>query len=340
MMNKTFFVLSLVFLWSIFWLLANVSYVQAYEQEDLNNVVVRFCDKLWDIIFKKTIYIETWTDAKVRFCIYNNWTKKVPITYGFTTATYNSVGNRVCRSRTDITNNDFILIPETENRTVYIDALGSKIIEEDIVVPPGMTWLQMGCLTAEVWGNANGIEELSWMFSLSIRKAFDLDVVIGGMADIENSIKVLNTTWWVYSTNKKVKTQVDEENNLTLWFLIENNWNVAQNIVITGKIYNALWFEKEFVLNNKTILPKATNSLVVNVGILPSYKWFFSVKFAIQNTPQLDFNLTDQKLTQPWYITEKAKIFVFSWISVIVAIILLLLLYKLVAPRRVKKITA
>lgn len=339
MMNKSLIILGLVLAGFFSWTFINHSYAQEYTQDDLKDVVVRFCDKMWDLIFKQTINAEPWKESKVRFCIYNNSEKKIPITYGFNTAVYNWVWTRVCQEKTSTANNDFPLIPEKKDRTIIMDPLGSIMIEEDVVIPPGMaTGIQMGCLTAEVWWGAIGINVWA-MFVLKVRKAFDLDIVIWWMAAIQNTIKVLNTTWWAYSTNKKVKVEVDKENNLKLGFSIENNWNISQTITITGKVYNVLGFQKEFVATGKTIVPTSTNEFIVDVGLLPAYKWLFSVKFNIQNNPQFIFPVSDEELKKSWYIEGKANVFVFSRIRVAALCIVILIIYRFFVPKKTKVIT-
>lgn len=333
MYRKSLLFLIVVF-WFLLWININHWYAESkVTQADMDLVVVRFCDDVWDMIFKKTIFVSTWWDNKVRFCIYNNWSKRIPITYGFNTATYNSVWTRVCMSKTDTADNDFTLIPKTKDRTIYVWSGEATMIEEDIVLPPGMSGLQMWCLTAELWLD-NKID-IWWMFSLTVRKAFDLDIMIWSMADIKNSITILNTTWWIYSTNKKIKAQVDKENNLTLWFVIKNDGNVSQNIIITWKVYNVLGFEKEFTINANNIGPSSVNEFVANVGLLPAYKWLFSVKFYIQNDPQFAFDSWDENLTKSWYNLWQSQIFAFSRFVIIVIIVFIFILYRAFRRRKV-----
>lgn len=336
-MYKRIIVLGLIFLWVFFGMLIDHSYAQTYTQDDLKNIEVRFCDKVWDMTFKKTINVEPWKEGEVSFCIYNNAERKIPVTYWFTTAIYNWVWTRVCEETTDTKNHDFTLIPIRGDRTVVMEPLQAQMIKEKIVIPPGITTgIQLWCLVAEIWWGEK--IDMGWMFFLKVRKAFDLNVVVWGVEAIKNSIKVLDMTWWSYTTNPKVKATVDEENNLIVWFLIENNGNVSQKLTITGKIYNALGFEKEFVAN-KTVSPTSIDEITANIGILPAYKWLFSIKFNIQNEPQFDFdvsNIENQEWKTVWYMTEKANVFIFSRIRVIAIIIVLLIIYRFFVPKKAK----
>lgn len=338
-MHKKIIIFGLVFLWFFSWIVINHSYAQAYTQEDLKSIDVRFCDKIGDMVFKKTINIDPTKENEVSFCIYNNAEKEIPVTYWFSTATYNWVGTRVCEETTDTTNHDFALIPQKWDRTVVMNPLQALMIKEKIVIPPWITtWIQIWCLTAEIWGGKK--IDMGGMFFLKVRKAFDLNIVVWWVSAIKNSIRVLDTIWWGYSTDKRVKASVDDEGNLIVWFLIENNGNVGQKITITGKVYNALGFEKEFVLD-KTVSPTSIDEITSNVGMLPLYKWLFSVKFNIQNEPQFDFDINgieDQIWKTAWHTEGKANVFIFSRIQVILLIIILLIIYRFFVPKKTKVI--
>lgn len=301
---------------------------ETYTQEDLDQVVIRFCDKVGDLDLQKTIYIGTWETGKLRFCVYNQSAKEIPVKYTFTTAAYNSVGNRTCG------NDELVLIPKQDSRTISLPPFQMIMINEEIVVPPGMKWYQMGCLTAEV--GVNEAIDLWGMFFLTMRKAFDFDIMIGGMADVQSKITILPTTGGIFSTNKQIKAQIDEENHLHLSFLVQNEGNVIQNMIVTGKVYNSLWFEKEFSIDPTSIQPKTIGEMTTDVWLLPSYKWLFSVKFTIQNQPQFMFEIEDEKMKQIWSITQEATLFAFSWIIVAILLAALLLLYKIFAPKRKK----
>lgn len=301
---------------------------EEYTQADLDQVVIRFCDKIGDLDLQKTIYIGTGETSKLRFCIYNQSAKKIPVKYGFTTATYNSVGNRTCG------NEALALIPQQDKRTVEVPPLQMIMINEEIVVPPGMKWYQMGCLTAEV--GVNDAIDLWGMFFLSTRKAFDFDIMIWGMADVQNKIEILNTTGGIFSTNKKLKATINDENHLILWFLVENQWNIVQNMTVTGKVYNSLWFEKEFTTESVGIQPKTVGVITTDVWLLPSYKWLFSVKFTVQNEPLFMFAVEDEKMKQIGSTTQTASIFAFSWVIVWALIVILLILYKIIVPKKRK----
>ena len=335
-MNKKSLLLLLVFLSGVFWLLVNVSYAQ-YTEADMRAVTVRFCGEWsWDSTHDASYMIEPGKETSIRLCVFNGWTKEVAFDYWFSRS---GIWNgRYCDGDIGTGNSFSMLIPWTKPRTVIIGPMTGLIVEEKIVIPPGMSGLQLGCIGYNLWVPEN---KLVWgMFSLKIRKVGYIDIMVGWESSVKSSIKVLDTVWGVFSTNKKVKAEVDGQNRLKLGFLIENAGNISQNISITGTITNMLGFEKDFSITTQQIAPGSTSELKANVGILPIYKWLYNISFNIQNTPQFIFPIANEKLKQPWYMSDTASIFIFSRIRVVVLIIVLLLLYKLFAPRRTRKATA
>ena len=327
-------ILWLIVFW--YWLVVNTTYAEEYSQADIDTVRVLFCDKLGDEIHTKIVDAGPWKENKISFCIYNtNPTKKIPVSYFFNTSVYDVAWNRVCNSKTDMTDNTLPIIPAKKDNTIWIDPMGGKMIEENIVIPPWIAaWPQMWCLAVEIWGTSN--IDMWWIFFMKVQKVLQFDVIVGWMTAIKNSIKILNTSWWIYTTDKKIRAKVDQ-NNFTLWFLIENNGNVGQTVDITWKIYNDFGFEKEFLITGRTITPQTTNDFTTNIGIIPSYKWLFYIKYSINNVPHFNFEVTDQITRASWHTSGQAKIFVFSWILVGIAILVCLFLYKIIVPRRNKQ---
>lgn len=323
-----------LFLWITFSLFVNSSCHAAddYTEADMKNVTVRFCGETWDSMHNTIIYVEPWEEKNLCLEVTNFWTKKVSFEYWFSES---GIGNgRYCKADMSTWNSFSILIPFTQARKISIEPTSTKKIEEKIIIPPGMSWLQLWCL----WYKLSKPENLGvwWLFNLVIRKVGYIDIVVWWESTVKSSIKLLNITWGIFSTNKKVKATVDDENNLNLSFLIENEWNVWQNITITWKIYNSLWFQKDFVIDTKQVPPWSKGEFSSSVGILPTYKWFFTVKFNVKSDPIFMFPIANEKLKEPGYIHETWKIFIFSWLVVILFVVLLFILYRAFKRRKVK----
>ncbi len=335
-MNKKNLLLWLSCVLSIVWLFINVSYAQEYTEADMKAVYLDFCgDGTGASTYKSVVYIEPGDEKTIRLCVNNTSTKKMFFEYWFSES---GIWNgRYCQGNMWTGNKFSMLIPWTKERKVMIEPMTKQVIEEKIVIPPGMSWLQLGCLGYNLLKPENTL--VGWMFALKIRKILYIDIMVWGESAIKSSIKVVNMTWGIFSTNKKVKAVVDEKNNLKLNFLIENKWNIAQNITITGKVNNSLWFQQDFSITTKTMAPGSTNEFTADVGILPSYKWFFTINFNVKNDPQFMFPITNEKLKISGYISDTWRIFIFSWIRIVILVVWLLILYKIFVPRRVKIVT-
>lgn len=338
MMNKRSFMLGLIFLWCMLGVIGNYSYgEETYTENDMKAVAVRFCGEwTWESTHNGTYYVEPGKEKHIRLCIRNAWSKKMMFVYGFSESWIRK--GRYCQGDMSTGNKFSVLIPQTKDRTVTIDPSSEKVIEEKIVIPAGMSWLQLGCVGYNLLKPEN--TNVGGMFSLKIRKVGYIDIMVGWAADVQSSIKVLDMSWGVFTTNKKIKAEVDAENNLKLTFRIANEWNISQSITITGRVTNMLWFQQPFSITQQAVAPGSTNEFSTNVGIVPSYKWFFKISFTVQNDPQFIFPVSDEKLKQPWYISEIWKIFIFSWVWIVVIVVLIFLLYKIFVPRRVKSVTA
>lgn len=326
MYKKVLFSLALVwllFLWA--------------SKADVQDVSFRFCDDTENKAFgewKKTFFITPGEETEI--CMYFATSSEEPrkILYGFTKAESRDVGAVVCDSDKE-PNNDFSkYFTSTEPREFVIDKDSPKTIREKVLLPIGMSGIQYGCLAYSLWGYEwTGL----WgMFNLVVNKAFPISLFVGEGGDIKNSVVFLNTTGGTYTTNKIVKATIDEENNLKLNFLIKNQWNMNQNIEITGKVYNMLWFEKSFSVQTNNLAPWKEQEVMTDIWVVPFYKWLFTIKVNLKYKPNFDFDastLSDD--VKKWgTISDKAQIYVFSWATLIIFIVVILILIKLFMPRK------
>ena len=228
-------------MWFLLGVVVNYSYAEeAYTEADMKAVTVRFCGEgTWASTHDGVYYVDPGKEQNVRLCVSNGGNKKVSFEYGFSES---GIWNgRYCDGHIGTGNKFSILIPWTKERKITIEPMSEKVIEERIVIPAGMSWLQLGCIGYNLSQPENTM--VGWMFSLKIRKVGYMDIMIWWEAAVKSSIKVLNLTWGIFSTNKKVKAEVDDANNLKLTFVIENQWNISQSVVIIGRVTNALGFQ-------------------------------------------------------------------------------------------------
>lgn len=309
---------------------------ETYTEDDMNSIAIKFCnDGINNLKNSDTIYVEPGEEKPLCLYVANSSTKKMIFEYGFTLWKTTEEGIPMCEWSEDNGNAFSMLIPETQERIVTIKPLTWETIEEKIVIPPGMSGLQLWCLIFKLVEPAND-DLVGGMFKLVVRKSRNINIMIGGESTVNSKIQLLTNSGWVFSTDKKIKAEVDSDNTLKLKFLVANEGNISQKITITGKIYNILWFQKDFIIESKQLDPGKTNEFIADAGILPIYKWLFNVKYIIENTPQFAFAVADENLKAPSYITWMSKIFVFSWILVVVALLVLRILYKMIFVKKRK----
>lgn len=319
----SFVLVGLLFLWS--------------SKADVQDVSFKFCDDTENEAFgawKKTFFVTPGKETEI--CMYFATSSEKPrkVVYGFTKAESREVGAAVCDSD-KWPNNDFSkYFTNAEPREFVIDKDSPKTIKEKVLLPIGMSGVQYGCL-------AYSLSEYQWtnlwgMFNLVINRVFPISLFVGDGDNIKNAVTFIDTKGGAYTTNKIVKAIVDKENNLKLNFLIKNEWNVSENIEITGSIYNILWFEKSFSAQVNNLAPWKEQEVVASVWVIPFYKWFFTTKVNLTYGPNFDFDAsTLSDVVKQWgTINEKAQIYVFSWVTLIIAIIVLLIVVKLCMPRK------
>lgn len=335
-MNKKTLVVVLTFFWFFSWILINYWFGEKYTEADMNAVSMWFCNEWVDNLKMVEDIIAVDPGKEKSLCLYiaNNWDKKMIFEYWFTEWGTTPEWTHMCTTEASNDNKFAMLIPYTKERKVTIEAQSSQTVQENIIIPPGMSGLQLGCLVFNLMVPEN--TNMWGMFSMKVRKSRNLDILIWWESMVKSHITFLAMTWWSFSTNKKIFAEVDDTNNMKLSFQIKNDGNVSQNVSISWKIYNALWFQKDFVANNM-ISPWITTKIDVDVGILPVYKWLFNIKMNVKNDPKFLFEVLSEKLKQPWYSIETWSIFVFSRIRVIICVLILVYIIKKIFFSRKKK---
>lgn len=328
-MNKKRFLWWLLIIWLLSGILSDFWHGQDYTEADMNAITMSFCDKGLDKLETLWTVVTVEPGKEQNICLYvqNAWDKKMEFEYGFTEWGSTPEWTHMCISAADNSNRFSMLIPYTKKRIVTIDPMSNKIIEENIIIPPGLSGLQLGCLVYKLvkpeWGNEG------WMFQIVVQRSRKFDIYVWGETSVKSSVRLIATTGGTYSTNKNFKAVVDKDNNMNVNMVLQNNGNVWQNIEISGKIYNMLWFQKDFS-EKKILMPWNTTEINLNAGILPIYKWLFDVKIDIKHTPMFVFEIKNEKLKEPGFVSETWKIFVFSRTLVIIgAIIVIYILYKI-----------
>ncbi len=298
---------------------------------DASDISLTLCDDSY-----KDFMLDSWEEKDFCFTLKNKSSEEYVVTYGFTESIINNIWRQLCNGWVSADNSFSAIFTKPEPKDIEIGSGESKTITERIRVPVGMTGTVYGCVSYTVKGSAH---QTKWsIFEVLISRTLPLKIFIGKMTDIKNDIRLIANRGGSFTTNNKIKANMDQEDNLNVSFIVENKWNVEQEVIITGKIYNILWFEKEFTTPTKTVAVNGTWEFTANVGILPFYKGFFSVKLNIVSKPSFAFDAKwlDESIVKWQTQKDSGNIYIFSWASIIALIVLVFIIIKIL-PFRFKK---
>lgn len=345
--NKSMYKKSMMVMLALLGMATAVStYAQTGEKKEptiqvdaFNNLRVRHCDE-WvesDKLATKRSMTLDWDEQKTLCNVFINDSEyDITVKYSYVEATIGNSWMPNC----SINGGKFAALISPSGPLSFVVPAKSHIVREDkMFLPPGMeAGVMRGCL----W---YGIESIKWvnntstsMFKIENRKVILYEVLVGWASSIKNAVSWERAQSDVFITNKKIKVQKTEE-----WIIvsatIKNDSNVDQIINLTGKIYNFLWFEKEFAIKDKKIWPFQTVELPTTIEVIPTYKWIFDVKISVSYIPSLAFEWFDlpEEITKWGNFYETAKIFIFSRYALGVIVIILLVLRSIIKSILPKK---
>lgn len=308
-----------------------------FSKADVQDISFNFCDDKDSsdfLAWKKTFLLTAGKEEEMCLKFSTNSEETRKIVYWFTIS-YISAWMSVCDADKWTGNAFSKFFINKEARVFDIDKDHPVTIKEKILIPIGMSGSQYGCL-AYALAEAEAEWIAWWMFDLIVNKVYPLVFFVWWGESVRNAVLLETLSWGAYTTNKKIKAIVDEENTMKLYFRVKNEGNVEQNVIFTGKAYNILGIEKPFSMSAEKVMPWESRDVEINVGMLPFYKWLFNVKVNMQHAPKFDFDVSglDPDIQKGWIITEKGQVYFFSWVSLVVVVLIIVFLAKLVLPRK------
>lgn len=309
-----------------------------FAKADVQDISFDFCDAPRGLAWSRNFIITPGEETEICIIFSTNAEAERNIVYGFTAWRLTQSGTPMCESDKGPDNAFSKFIPIKTERSFVISKDKPVTVKEKVIVPLGMSWIQYGCL-------AYSVASKTWsggMFNIIVNKTFPISLFIGQWGDIKNEVVLVNTTWGVYTTNKKVKATIQENDRLQLDLLVKNQGNISQNVEITGTIHNILWFEKSFSASIGKLAPGAEKWITADVGIIPFYKGPFTVSYTVTNSPNFDFDIAglDESIKKWKTLTWSAQIYIFSWISVIIILLVIAIILKLFRPRKRQVVAA
>lgn len=324
-----------VFLWFFaLFLVSTFNFNITNATIDVQQIRLNYCEDEWKNIQddSKLINIKPWEEKEICLSFSNTSQETGGIFYWFT-VWFLERATQLCLANVK-EENDFSKFFSNDNwniRTFILNPGETKTIKEKIKAPLWMSWMFYWCLLH--WVTAWEVKEEK-MFTIVALIKRSLNLFIWWESDISKTINLLKNKWDIFSTNSKIWAKTTPDGKIILSFLIKNNWNISQSIKIDWNMFNALWFEKTFEVKSILVEPWKEIELKSNELLLPTYKWLFDTQFTLTAEPVFGFNTDsmDAKLKAPTIITETGKIFIFSRIRIIVAIVAIAVIVLIFRP--------
>jgi len=292
-----------------------------------------FCnDGTWKLTNNYTIMIEPGQKQDVCIYIQNKSNKDVFVKYSFPKWEFSKVWNQIC----DVWDDFAKFLLDNPKRELVVPWNSSVILKETVSPPPWQIGMYYGCLAYQLWEPE--VQWMWWVFNLVVRKTVSLNLFVGSENSILNAIQLVPVTGSVYSLNKNIGWYFDDNGDFILKFGIKNNWNLTQNVSLSGKMYNPLGLEKTFSLESKKLLPGDLYETSFNMGMIPFYKWLFSVRANLFAQPHFEFDVSSigDEHKKPTFIKEQWSLFIFSWIYVVLVLVIIAIIVKIVLPKKKK----
>ena len=162
-----------------------------------------------------------------------------------------------------------------------IDLQGGESIQKnyELKYPIWFSGLSHGCISYYINWDINNEGGVSMIF----RKVNRIDILVW-WTEVSSRIKIID----VFNTWDEVSQR--------LWFKIENNGNIGQEVTITWVI--SWWFNYSEPFDLWSFMLKAGESVVVYTNELhiPRYKWYFHANSYISNEPSVDFSIAHSNI--------------------------------------------
>ena len=302
-----------LFLWIMAWLavLPMVSFAQ-----NIGDIDVSFCNSWIDSDSYFTLITEAWKTENLCVNIKNHSQKPVSIHIDFVDWGISYWGESACFAP-DYTQKEFskyIAQFDTD-----LDLQWWEEIQKDyeLQYPIWFSWLSHGCVSYYI-----NSEDYSEGMALIIRKVNIIDVLVWG-TEVSSRIKINNIFYtWTIDSNK-------------LWFNIENNGNIDQEVTISW--YVDWWFKYSESFDLWSFILKAGESVLVYTNELhiPWYKWRFHANSYISNEPNVDFsiahsNIYDNEYSVAGTVLVHVPFFLWNWMLVALLILVAALIVALI----------
>ena len=293
----------------ILWILVGLVVLPMVSfSQNIGDIDVSFCDTWVENDNYFTLITEAWKADNICVNIKNYSQNPVSIHVDFVDWWISDSWNSVCLAP-DHPMKEFSKYISNNNENLDLQWWEEIQKNYKLQYPIWFSGLSHGCISYYI----NSDKDMEWV-AMIFRKVNRIDVLVW-WTQIDSKIKIRDVfyTWDIYE-NK-------------LWFSIENNGNIDQEVTITWFISWWLKYSEPFDLWSFVL--KAGESVLVYTNNLhiPEHKWKFFANSYISNVPSVDFSIAHSNIYDNEYSvagTTFVQFPFFLWNRWLVALVFLL----------------
>ena len=317
-----------------------ITFTSLVHADDLANVSLDYCTTTENTL---QYQIDPEVETGICYNLSNASTTPVTIKLSFIDGTFTNDQrqNKACLSDTDTEN--FWKYVTSYDQLVTLKA--GETIKKDakMLYPTGMDGLYHGCIVYSVIEEIKDTTTDTTSFSILMRRAKFIDVIVGDPANIQERGIILEdftaADWKNLSHNPKIRIYKDDaDGTYVVQLKVKNVSAVEQDVAITWVASNLLTYKNTFVETRK-ILKGEWLTITQKLSGNPSYN--LTLKLNITNTP---FTFGGQAPVI-WITKEQTIIWIWNVITYLTIIgillfvgVVILLIKDLKKRRRVKKV--
>lgn len=270
--------ISIILISSFIYLASNCNW------QNITDIDAVFCNS-WSLT--ENLNFSTYSAKSNEICIqFTNTSDKdiwIKIWFPDWTLTNDSFKNRACKWEWNI--QDFWKYVTQKNKTLIIPAHTTIIEKDSIKFPAWFDWIARGCLTYFLNQTNADLNQIN----VVVRQTSYIDILVWANFNRGISLQFFNkTNYW--STNKIINIESNFDSTMSLALNFVNSWDIDESFSWSWKIYDNLWFSKDFEIPQTKLLANSTKKLLVNIGKLPFYWWFFKIQLNWSIDPEISFN--------------------------------------------------
>lgn len=195
----------------------------------------------------------------------------------------------------------------------------------ELKYPIWFSGLSHGCISYYISSDENN----EWV-SMVFRKVNRIDILVWWI-EVSSRIKIKDVFYtWDNEVNK-------------LWFLVENEWNINQEVMITWFIKWWFWYQEDFDLWFFKLWAGDSVVVYTNELHMPWYKGRFHANSYISNQPDIDFSISQSNIYDNEYsvagtMFAHKPFFLWNWLLVVlVALVVILVVVMICRVAKVHK---